>query len=536
MANINKINGNPIVLDASGISENSITPSKLAGGYEFAGEIFEDRSVGLIPASMWDDFALLSDASLWMANKKYSKGYINGVTVRVSSTEDETCTVVVLKDNGDGTATKVITESATGNGDLFVPINYLMTDDFYVAIKCKNSAYANLQRTPVASIDTQWFARSISQSAATVNVPQDGFLYYHEYAVSMLTVNDILTELYNSSVVGTGVGAIVSWSDGPYETVLDIPKNHIVSFYNNGTLDNCIPTEAVGRYHTIVKLSHRGSEDTNTGFTLYIAAVLANGNVTTLHYAYAISNQSVDTLIWHKLNYNPASKGIDRLGIESLSIVFIGDSIVEGYGSSDYNGGADGTSGHQIENNVKTWYRNTGAKCWANQMIAYLTETYNDVTACNNGIGGFTPEQILNNIDTLTIDDDGNRADVVVLSIGTNSRNASNKVSAIVNPVKNTVKWLQEHNIQPIVLTNSPLINQSRGNNAATIQSCIIRACNLAGVPCYDLLSRINFYMWEHDIPLEASADQTKFMHDNLHPADIGYEVMFELIKQILRV
>ena len=217
-----------------------------------------------------------------------------------------------------------------------------------------------------------------------------------------------------------------------------------------------------------------------------------------------------------------------------MSIVFIGDSIVEGFGSSDYNGGASGTSGHQIPNTVKTWYRNTGTKCWANQMIDYLTSTYNGVTACNNGIGGFTPQNVYDNLDTLTMDDNGNRANVVVLSIGTNSRNSTNKESDIVTPIRNIIKWLKNKGIQPIVLTNTPIIDAAKGNNAETIQSCIVRACNMEQVKCYDLLSRLNRYMWEHDIPLEWSADQTKIMHDKLHPADMMYDIMFNLIKEIL--
>jgi lysophospholipase L1-like esterase len=216
--------------------------------------------------------------------------------------------------------------------------------------------------------------------------------------------------------------------------------------------------------------------------------------------------------------------------------VFIGDSIVEGYGSSDYNGGATGTSGHLISNNVKTWYRNTGNKCWANKMINYLTETYPNVKACNNAIGGFTTRQIYDNLDTLTLDDDGNRANVAILSIGTNDRYSSNKKVDISYYIIMIIDWLRANQIQPVVLTNTPFLNGTKGNNQEAINRAIIDGCKSADCTCYPLLPSLNRYIWEHNIQVEASSDQTKLLHDELHPSDILYNIMFEMIKEILSI
>ena len=101
-----------------------------------------------------------------------------------------------------------------------------------------------------------------------------------------------------------------------------------------------------------------------------------------------IKNKTSDVLV---------NLGVKNICFEELSIAFIGDSIMEGYGTSDYNGGDHGTSGHLIENNVKTWYRNTGSKCWTNMMINYILEKYNrhnNIKACNNAIGGFTCQNV----------------------------------------------------------------------------------------------------------------------------------------------
>lgn len=322
-----------------------------------------------------------------------------------------------------------------------------------------------------------------------------------------------------------------------YNTIIDFPENRIYCMLNNNNVEEIgLPPDTSGLYGTLIKLSPFSDTDA-TGFIPYFYFSV-NGRDTFLHYAYALNNQTADSLVWHKVNSSVTNRGIDNVGIstDELSIVFIGDSIVEGYGSSDYNGGSDGTSGHLIENNVKTWYRNTGSKCWVNQMIEYLTTTYDNVKACNNGIGGFTAAQIYSNLETLTLDDDGDRADVVILSIGTNDRNSNNKVSDITSRIKDTIEWLKRRNIQPIVLTNTPLIGMTKGNNAETIQSCILKACKDEQIICYDVLSKMNYYLWEHDIPLEASPDQTKVMRDKLHPSDIGYEIMFNIIKKMLMV
>jgi lysophospholipase L1-like esterase len=287
-----------------------------------------------------------------------------------------------------------------------------------------------------------------------------------------------------------------------------------------------------GAYQTIIKFSPN-SNSTSQGFCIYLVGVL-DGSTVRFYSAYSINNQNPDDLMWYELGHD--NDHLKRIGFVTLRIAFIGDSIIEGYGSSDYNGGEDGTSGHEIPNNVKTWYRNTGSNCWVNKMIAYLTDKYSNVIAVNNGIGGFSAWAVYNNLDTLTKDDNGNRVNVAVISVGTNNRNDSNKETELIQPLTKTILWCKQRGIQPIVLTNTPIIGVSAPNNAETVQSCIMTACDRAGIRCYPLLSKINKYMWENNIPLEANTDQSKFMHDYLHPADPGYAIMFELIKELFNV
>lgn|GEM_PF-7084646 len=304
-----------------------------------------------------------------------------------------------------------------------------------------------------------------------------------------------------------------------YENVISVPNNTISPTVNEngGGVEFGLPVRGNG---TIVKCNPYS--ETADGFTNYRYSVLCTPNEAYHYFALTSYNQNVEEINWQKLNN--FARGLIGLGMGSKSVVFIGDSIVEGYGCSNYNGGSNGSSGHLIPNNVKTWYRNTGNKCWANMMINYIISNYPNTKACNNAIGGFTTKQIFDNLETLTIDDDGNRANIAVLSIGTNDVYNSDKWNAITIYMTKIIRWLINRGIQPVILTNSPL----KIANAPAIQSAIIRACDICGVPAHDLLSRMNYYLWEHNIPLN------DVMNDNLHPNDQGYEIMYNIFKKIL--
>ena len=323
----------------------------------------------------------------------------------------------------------------------------------------------------------------------------------------------------------------------PMHNIIDVPNNRITRVANNLSDYKKFGLPRIG-FGTLLKYRPFDTEDKTTGYTVYDYTVLENNNIYSRWYAYAIDNQTADNLQWEKIpTFNDIyNKGIKELGSKPLSIVFIGDSIVEGYGCSNYNGGTTGTSGHLISNNVKTWYRNTGDKCWANKMINYLIETYPNIKACNNAIGGFTTSQVYNNLNTLTLDDDGDRANVVILSVGTNDRYAKDKKVAISNYIIEIIEWLRSRQIQPIVLTNTPFLNGEKGNNPESVHRAIIDGCKSAYCTCYPLLPTLKRYIWEHNISIEASSDQTKLLYDYLHPSDILYNIMFEIIKEILLI
>ena len=490
-------------------------------------ELFRQRTECLVCPDTWESITNKSDRGIWMSNKKYKRGVVTSVTLYILGEDENDFTLTFYTDSGNGTAALKGTVTGSGVGLVTVECNLALSKDFYVAIQAPNCAFA----IPSAG---EYLVKAIAPGISNPAIPTDGNYYYHAYSLQMTAYTDTKAERYETIKVET---ASITSGTTKYSNVIELPDNSI--FCIQSSVDPVTFGLPVAGYGTLLKYRPFLDSDDTTGFTVYEYTVYPlRDSVTEKYFAYALNNQSADTLVWRKVNTTANTLGIRDLGMESKSIVFLGDSIVEGYGSSDYNGGGSGTSGHLIDNTVKIWYRNTGEKCWANQMIAYLTENYSGVTACNNGIGGFTTQNIYDNLETLTLDDNGNRADVVVLSIGTNNRNDSNKYNTVVLPLRRTIAWLLTRGIQPIVLTNIPLydgtsvIHANNESNARMVQAAIQAACDAVGVHCYDLLSDYEYYLWEQNLEVSTKT----VMNDILHPNDLGYEIMFRLIRRMLRV
>ena len=279
--------------------------------------------------------------------------------------------------------------------------------------------------------------------------------------------------------------------------------------------------------------------------------------MTKQYYAFAIDNATAGSLVWRRYNFTPANRGIDKLGLESKSIVFLGDSVVDGLGSSDWDGyigatgyghqertqGGDGfsyvyyTDAAQTTEATADYYFNTGSKSWVGRMIGYLTATFNNVTAVNRGIGGLTAKELRRNLESLVANGDG-LFDVAVISIGANDRTkiADDPEGRILKPLSTVIRKLLAMGIQPVVLTNMPFWGQNgarpqKGKNPETLHSAILTACNREGVPCYDLFAEICGYMREHGLIWSDIIN-----NDGLHPNDDGYEIMFRIAQKLLGV
>ncbi len=345
--------------------------------------------------------------------------------------------------------------------------------------------------------------------------------------------------------------------DNPRKTVLDLPYNRIYDIGNDFTSTYAEVGLPCNGYGTLIKFRPYSNANTLTGFTVYLFTAFTSVYSTVQYYAYTSNTQDIGKLVWYRYNCSPANRGINSLGLESKSIVFIGDSIVDGVGSSDYDGyntyvgghserssGSDGfaytryTNAAQTTEASETQYFNTGSYCWANKMIDYLTSTYNDVTAVNRGIDSLSAKELNKNLADLVTYGDNQHFDVAVIAIGINDHStvAANPDERILTPLTRTIERLMEMGIQPIVFSNAPLWrpqgeSKPKGKNAETVHSAIVTACNMAGVPCYDMFTEFREYMHRNGLIWSDVMN-----NDGLHPNDSGYEIMFRIAKKLMGV
>mgnify|MGYP002645346550 CR=1 FL=1 len=255
----------------------------------------------------------------------------------------------------------------------------------------------------------------------------------------------------------------------------------------------------------------------------YIEYVTGNENRSRKYFAFCYGSETINNLYWRKIAVTDSNE-ITNMANVNNKIYLIGDSIVEGYGGSNYNGGSsENHSDEQIPNNVKTWYRNTNGTCWANMLKNYIESNYPNTTVINNGIGGFTCFQVNDNFDTLVPDD----ATMVIIGCGTNDRNNTNKSAAITANITNMIYKATRRGIKCIVLTNSPLREDSNeaSNNAQTVNAYINNSIKLNNADNIQILSNMLSYMDLNNISIN---DVT---NDALHPNDNGYKIIFNIIR-----
>lgn len=276
---------------------------------------------------------------------------------------------------------------------------------------------------------------------------------------------------------------------------------------------------------TILKPWNKNSKDLSYRYIEYITG---NENRSRKYFAFCYGNETINTLYWRKIEVNNSIK-ITNMGHDKNKIYLIGDSIVEGYGGTNYNGGSsDNHSDEQIPNNVKTWYRNTNGTCWANMLKNYIESNYPNTTVINNGIGGFTCFQVDDNFDNLVPSD----ATMVIIGCGTNDRNNSNKSGAITANITNMINKANRRGIKCVILTNSPLRENAGNvpNNSQTINAYINNSINLNNADNIQILSNMLSYMDLNNI------DVNDITSDELHPNDRGYKIIFNIIRAKLGI
>lgn len=324
-----------------------------------------------------------------------------------------------------------------------------------------------------------------------------------------------------------------------WSTFLDLPTERFYRF--NNSVPESFGLPVTGKNGTLVAFD--ASNASTNWFVMYICAALISSTEEKYYVTYANKTASLSNVVWKELvtdreqllqdAMDSASgqfiEGLSGLvlGVDRPKIVLLGDSVMAGVGTSDYSATGDLVINKTFTNG-RTFeiYRDVGAKSWAAQFKAHMESTYPGCSVTNNGVPGFTTWQLSDSMDVLVPED----ADIAIVQIGTNSRNADDKTTLIIDSMKVIIDHLRDNGITPIIMTNTVLLNQTAPNDAQNVRQCIMAACAEKGVYCYDVLGEMEWYLANHGM---AASD---IMTDDLHPNDDGHALIFEIYKKLLRV
>lgn len=324
-----------------------------------------------------------------------------------------------------------------------------------------------------------------------------------------------------------------------WSTFLDLPTERFYRFHTSVPESFGLPV--TGKSGTLVAFD--ASNASANWFVMYICAVLMSSTEQKYYVTYAKKTASLSDVVWKEIvtdreqllqdAMDSASgqfiEGLSGLvlGVDRPKIVLLGDSIMAGVGASDYDASGELVIDKTFTNGpTYKVYRDAGAKSWAAQFKAHMESTYPGCSVINNGVPGFTAWQLSDSMDELVPED----VDIAIVQIGTNSRNAADKTTLIIDPMKAIIDYLREIGVTPIVMTNTVLLDHTAPNDAQNVRQCIMEACAEKGVYCYDVLGEMEWYLTEHGI--EAGS----IMADDLHPKDLGHELIYRLYRKLLRV
>ena len=210
-------------------------------------------------------------------------------------------------------------------------------------------------------------------------------------------------------------------------------------------------------------------------------------------------------------------------------IKLLGDSITQGVGGSGF-----AQDGYPF---IKGFARNPNGFCWANLFKEYVENKY-DCSVVNNAAKGTRIEFIIENFDTLVDDSD----DITICTIGTNNRHQSkgkadrktreefaklfyDNVLALHNKFVQTGK-------EVVFMANIPAApeNEQDGENywrilhMDDINEIYKRASEQKGFCLVSLYDLFNEHLKENKVDIHST------LKDGLHPNDVGYKIIFDLL------
>ena len=220
---------------------------------------------------------------------------------------------------------------------------------------------------------------------------------------------------------------------------------------------------------------------------------------------------------------------------KNIRIKLLGDSITHGVGGSGFEqNGAPITEG---------FARNPKGYCWAKRFKEHMEESYG-CTVINNACTGTRIEFIIKNFETLVDAED----ELIICTIGTNNRQfyfcdgekptREELGRRFFENIKTLYGLFEKAGKKVIFMANIPASAANEQDGAEywrilhmeDINEIYKAASDKLGFPFISMYELFSAYCDKNGIAVDS------LLCDGLHPNDNGYDVMFELLTEELRV
>ena len=205
----------------------------------------------------------------------------------------------------------------------------------------------------------------------------------------------------------------------------------------------------------------------------------------------------------------------------AIKIKLLGDSITAGYGGTGFD---DTSSGGGTKLLYRGRYENIKGHCWANSFKDYIQEKFSNVTVKNYGVSGASSTEMLGAIDNIVEDDD----DIVICMIGTNDRNAADGYNRLYVKLQGIVDYCLAKDKKLVLMSNIPAgINNENDNKSMHMEDVDMI---VGAIAKKNKIEWVSVYKLFNDYCSMRNESIDKYLGDDLHPTDEGYDVMFYLI------
>ena len=217
-------------------------------------------------------------------------------------------------------------------------------------------------------------------------------------------------------------------------------------------------------------------------------------------------------------------------------IKLLGDSITHGHSGT-------GFTEDKPPFIIETWGRNTDGYCWANKFKNFMEEKF-DCSVINNACSGTNIQFIIKNFDALVDNED----DIIICAIGTNNRHVFLREgykptreelgTQFYNYVIELYEKFKKIGKEIIFIANIPASAADEQDGPEhwrilhmdDINAIYKKAAEKLGFPLISMYDLFSDYCNSNNIMLDS------LLADGLHPNDRGYDVMFDLIIQELKL